>query len=201
MIRAPGRGRWVLIGLLVLFALPVWAAWGLYCGLGWRGDGAAAAGRLVSPAAPLPDLVLHRRDGQPAGASTSRLRGRWHVLQIAPQRCATGCRQRLAETRQAVALLHIDAPRVQRMLVIGDNARPSSLSAQPDLAIFRIQMKPWLARFRQAGLDDPANQVYLIDPAGRWMAYYSAPGLGDALHRDLVHLLSRPAAGESSDTL
>lgn len=184
------RGRFVLGLMIVLFALPSLLAWWGYHGVGWRGDGAAAAGRLVSPAQRLPTRHLVPTDDSGRARSSAEVFStRWTLLQVAENGCATICRERLTATRQLQAVLHDNADRVQRILVLGDNgARADAAGLQPGVAVYRTALSGWRARFAAAGADTPAT-VYLIDPAGRWMAFYPASQGIDALHHDITRLL------------
>ena len=171
------RGRAVFLLLVVLFAAPVAVAYGLYYGIGWRGDGEAAAGRLVRP------IVAVPADGREA------LAGRWTLLQLAPDGCDALCRARLRAGRQVRGLLHIEAARVRQVLLVGDNALAEPLARlQPEVTVYRIKVEDWQRLFDAREADRPGT-IYLIDPEARWMAYYP-PSIGaEGLHRDLERLL------------
>ena len=179
----PRRGRVVLGLLVVLFAAPLVTAYGLYYGLGWRGDGAAAAGTLVRPIVAVP------------ADSRAALAGRWTLLQLAPHGCNARCAKRLHTGRIVRGLLHVDAARVRQVLVVGDNTPAGSLArVQPDVTVYRTKVEHWHNLFSARARDVPGT-IYLIDPEGRWMAYYPPSVGADGLHRDLKRLLalsSRP---------
>ena len=177
------RGRAVVGLLVVLFAAPLVAAYGLYYGAGWRGDGEAAAGRLVRPIVAVPP------------ASRAALTGRWTLLQLAPHGCEARCKQHLHTGRVVRGLLHVDAARVRQVLVVGDNTPAETLTGlQPDVTVYRTKVEDWQALF-SARMREAPGTIYLIDPEARWMAYYP-PSIGaDGLHQDLKRLLalaSRP---------
>tara|TARA_B100002052_G_scaffold73854_1_gene66913 strand:- start:7144 stop:7710 length:567 start_codon:yes stop_codon:yes gene_type:complete len=177
------RGRAVVGLLVVLFAAPLVAAYGLYYGAGWRGDGEAAAGRLVRPIVAVPP------------ASRAALTGRWTLLQLAPHGCDARCKQHLHTGRVVRGLLHVDAARVRQVLVVGDNTPAETLTGlQPDVTVYRTKVEDWQALF-SARMREAPGTIYLIDPEARWMAYYP-PSIGaDGLHQDLKRLLalaSRP---------
>lgn len=181
------RGRGLLIGLVVLCALPGMTAWALRDGLGWRGPGNTAAGDLVAPPQDLPDTPLAPRDGGSVARSEAVFSGHWTFLQIAPMRCGHACDRSLRAARQVRALLHVDAARVQRVLLLGDNVPAPVL--QPDVVVYRTNVLDWQRLFMAQAAGVPGT-IYLIDPAGRWMAFYP-PSIGTgALHHDITRLLA-----------
>ena len=182
------RGRAMLAGLLVLFAAPLVAAYGLYYGIGWRGNGAAAAGTLVRPIVALSTIAA--RDPTYPAMSADRFKGRWTLLQIAPDGCRATCRQRLAAGRAVRGLLHMDAARVRQALIVGDNTPGDAVSGlQPDVTVYRTKAEDWQRLFASRHAGAPGT-IYLIDPEARWMAFYP-PSIGaDALHRDIKRLLA-----------
>ncbi|RJS94333.1 hypothetical protein [Salinisphaera sp. Q1T1-3] len=185
------RARWTLAALVAVFAAPVVAAWGLYHGLGWRGDGTAAAGRLVIPAVRLPETPVTGRDGATHQDVGALWRRHWTMLQVAPDGCRDACQASLRQSRQVRAVLHTDAARVQRMLILGDNTSPIARAAmQPDLAIYRTKVVDWRPTLAAHAADAPGT-ILLIDPAGRWMASYPPPADADALHHDINRLLAQ----------
>ena len=182
------RGRAMLAGLLVLFALPLMAAYGLYYGIGWRGNGAAAAGTLVRPIVALSTITAG--DTAHPAMRADVFQGRWTLLQIAADGCQVACRQRLALGRAVRGLLHVDAARVRQALIVGDNTPGDAVSGlQPDVTVYRTKVEDWQRLFASRHADAPGT-IYLIDPEARWMAFYP-PSIGaDALHRDLKRLLA-----------
>lgn len=178
--------RLKLIGVFLIFLLPLAGAYALYYGFSY-GSAGTNGGELVSPAEPLADITLRDAQGQrePSGKILEQA---WTILQVAPTDCGQECRQSLDETRQIRALLHRRAARVQRVLLTGAESMPT-FEAQPDLAVYQSDgLDAWIETFERAGAGAP-GVVYLVDPLGNWMLYYPPDGDGEALFEDIKHLL------------
>lgn len=185
-MKSQNIARLKLIGVFMIFLLPLATAYLLYYGLSY-GSAGTNDGNLIDPAEPLPELTLQAADGE----STSSLRlleQDWTILQVAPDGCEDACRRSLEETRQVRALLHRRSTRVQRVLLVGDSSAPG-FEGQPDLEIYRSDgARAWMQLFEAADAG-AAGTVYLVDPLGNWMLYYPPDGDGAALFDDIKHLL------------
>ncbi len=89
------RGRWTALGLLLLSALPVIAAYLAF--LYWSPGRGVNYGDLIEPQ-PLPDAALTALDG--SRFKLSSFRGKWLLVQIGSGRCAEDCVKRLFLMRQ-----------------------------------------------------------------------------------------------------
>lgn len=178
--------RLKLLGVFMMFLGPLALAYLLYYGLSY-GGAATNHGELVSPAIPLPDVTLTDKDDQ-SEASGALFEKKWTILQVAPDGCAEVCLQSLEETRQIRALLHRRAARVQRVLLT-DIARPQpAIERHPDLSTYRAPLSKITDAFESQNATTPGT-VYLVDPLGNWMLYYPPGGDGEALFKDVKHLL------------
>ncbi len=181
--------RLKLIGVFLIFLGPLALAYLMYYGLSYGGSGLGTnGGQLVSPAKPLPDIRLTDADGQSV-QSGAVLEQDWTILQVAADDCDSTCVESLNETRQIRALLHRRAARVQRVLLAGADAELSGLGEQPDLSVYRGDLAPMTTLLQDEDGADAAGVVYLIDPLGNWMLYYPPGGDGEALFKDIKHLL------------
>lgn len=179
------RARWKLIAIFMLFLGPLLAAYVLYYGMhGMRAGAATNKGELLTPAKPLPEVVLAGSDG--SLSSFDVLHGQWTYLQVAPKGCGDECQQSLKETRQIWALLHDERERVQRVLLVG--GEPAALPEQPRLKVYGGDLAALWAVIEAHGATDPGT-IYLIDPHGNWVLYYLPAGKGEGLFRDTKHLL------------
>lgn len=185
-------GRLKLALVVVLFTAPLVLASLLYFALpapsapGERTN----AGELLEPVRPLPGLALKDNDGQPL------FEDQWTLLTVAPQGCGETCRSRLADTRQVRAMMHRRSPRVQRVLVSG-NERDKRLidNEHPDLLV-RQGGRTLAEFFSQAGPEAVGpGVIYLMDPLGNWVLYYPAGRDAEAVFSDLKHLLKLSQIG------
>lgn len=180
------RGRLKLVGIFLLFAIPISSSYLLYYGLDAFGYGAATnKGELLTPAQPLPELQLRGEAG--ATTSTDVLAKHWTILQVAPDGCRSNCLRSLKETRQVWLLLHDERERVRRVLLVGGQRLPQ-LPKFPSVDIYNGDLGALWSLLQQHGADR-AGTVYLIDPLGNWVLYYPPEQDGTELYKDAKHLL------------
>lgn len=180
------RARLKLLGVFMIFVGPLALAYLLYYGLSY-GSAGTNGGELVEPAMRLPEVTLTGADGhtRPSGQLFEK---KWTILQVAPNGCGEACIESLEETRQIRALLHRRAARVQRVLVTDIEQPVPTIERQPDLSSFRAPLAKLVDAFEGQGATTPGT-IYLVDPLGNWMLYYPPGGDGEALFKDIKHLL------------
>lgn len=182
----------VMGGLLLVFFVPVVAAWVLFANIEqWRPMGTTNHGELVAPARPLADFTLQGLDGAPVG--DDYLRGKWTLVYIADSLCLEQCRARLHDLRQVRLALGADANRVQRLLVLSDQAEATALQGvlqdYPGMAVAtagKPESNGFLQSFDSAG---GAGRVYIVDPLGNLMMSYPPGAPPKGVLKDLQRLL------------
>ena len=173
--------------LALLFAAPLAAAWLLFfVRPDWQPGGHTNYGSLVSPARPLPDLMLADASGLAAAFPT----GKWTLVYLGRSSCDAPCVERLLLGRQVRTALNQNRDRVQRVYLAPDaaalaSARTQLASDHPDLLYFSAN-GPAAARFFEA--DDP-RALYLLDPQAHWLMSYSGVVEFKALLADIKKLL------------
>jgi len=199
--RTPAQSRRALLGLAALFFAPLGLAFLVYYGSGghWRPPGHVNHGTLIEPVRPtpplrLPELLPARVPAAAAndpGSLTAPdfLAHRWTLLYEGPGACGAACRRALHETRQVRLALNRDMSRVQRVFLATDPC--CELEAlrreHPDLIVVRADAAAGPLRALLPGAD--SDRVYVIDPLGNLMMWYSpAAGPKDMLS-DLKRLL------------
>lgn len=180
------RARLKLLGVFMIFLGPLLLAYLLYYGLSYGAAG-TNGGELVTPAVPLPEVTLTDDSGESV-PSLAIFEKKWTILQVAPNGCDEACTQSLNETRQIRALLHRRAARVQRMLLTSIDRPHPAIERQPDLQVYRAPLSALTDVFDDHDALVP-GMIYLVDPLGNWMLYYPPAGHGDALFKDIKHLL------------
>ncbi len=193
------QGR-VVIGIALLFFVPLGFAFYLYFGQGtWRPAALVNHGELLVPPRPLPPLVLPL-----AGSGATRpsfLLGKWTLLYVGPGVCGEHCRAALYNTRQVRLALNRDMDRVQRVFVAsGACCDEEFLKKQhPDLITARATAAaaPLLALLPtpHGVAPDEAAQVYLIDPNGNLMMTYASDSKPKGMLEDLKRLLGLSQIG------
>ena len=182
------RSRVQLVLLASLFFGPLAAAFVLYYGLpSWRPSFSTAHGALISPARPLPDVVLASANGAPLSADFLHLR--WSFVWVGPGDCAADCADALAAMRVVRQLLGPDATRVQRVFLY-TGAPPSAqwLAAQPELLAAGLddaQGKRLLESFPEPA----AGHLYIVDPHANLMMRYPPGDVRKGLLEDMKRLL------------
>lgn len=143
---------------------------------GWVPSGTTNQGELISP--PI--------NGAEISARLEKLES-WGLLQPAGRACDSDCEQMLYLSRQVVTGLGKDAGRISRMLIVpgdlSDEFRDLLGREHPDVEVIAAE----------TGLLDAVSEesplLFLVDPNGNVMMYYSTEKAGKPMLRDLKHLL------------
>lgn len=177
------KGRRMLLGLLLFFALPIALVLALHLS-GWRPSG-ASHGELLAPPQPLQLPALHDLTGR--AFSSQQWQGKWSLLYAAAgdDGCSVACQQQVYLLRQVHATLGKDIERAQRVLLLPQTADQRSLSAlrsrYPDLIVL-LADAPWQLAGQQSG-------VFLVDPLGNLILRYPSDYDPQGLRKDLQRLL------------
>ncbi len=150
------KGRRTLLLLAAVAIAPVVASYSAY--YLFPREQRTNYGELL--AVPAPPLDGTRADGRPF--ALSELRGKWVLWVSAPGNCGTTCQRDLFATRQARTIQGREMERVQRVLLVTDDATPDAalLAQHPDLLVAHV--RPEVLVRLPAG----ADRIYLVDPLG-----------------------------------
>jgi len=186
--RGHGSPRLVLLGIVALFLVPVVAAW-LLAGPGARWGGATVnRGTLLAPLELAATPGLRALDGEPLGEGY--LRGRWTLIEVAGDGCASECEGALYALRQTRRALGRKMDRVQRLLLIEAGAGAAAAlrlvgERYPGTRV-AAPTRGWLARLSG---DRRPGGIYLLDPRGFRVLYYPSGVDPRDILRDLERLL------------
>jgi cytochrome oxidase Cu insertion factor (SCO1/SenC/PrrC family) len=182
------KGRRMLLGLIIFFALPILLVLALHQ-TGWR-PGGTSHGELLTPPQPLQLPALQDLQGRPF------LMAQWHskwslVYAAGSDGCSAACQQQVHTLRQIHASLNKDIERAQRVLLLPKGADmrnlPQLQQRYPDLIVLVAQGEMQLAG--HAAQPGQVNDVFLVDPMGNLIMRY-APGYAPkGLREDLQRLL------------
>ncbi len=193
------KGRLGLIALAILFLGPMFAAYFSYYG-GWRPGGQVQNGHLVNPVPTLEAMSLYDSAGQ--ALEDDGLHGpRWTMLYIGSSRCEEVCQNRLYVMRQVWKSLHRRSKRVQGMYVVTDREQQTALEsfieaehsglhlayASPDGT--QSRSADWQQIFNAPGRAPQGDNIYIIDPLGNWMLYYTPEDDAKGMLKDIKKLL------------
>ncbi|MBF7728828.1 hypothetical protein [Pseudomonas sp. N040] len=171
-------GRWQLVLLLALVIGPMLLATAMFYGRFWIPEDRSYHGELIGGRQSLVEL------GVPFSAGKG-----WQLLVSAPQDCAAECQQLIYLARQIHIGLGRDASRANHALALA-----SPLSAELNERLQREY--PQLLRYpldpdvyARAVQDNPAAQLWIVDPLGNLVLRYPADANGKQILNDLRHLL------------
>jgi cytochrome oxidase Cu insertion factor (SCO1/SenC/PrrC family) len=191
------RQRRILIGVALMFFAPLGLSFYLYYGKSWHPGGHVNAGELIQPARPLPSLALPLLS---TGETPPQfLKGKWTFLYLQHGPCDDECRRRLYDTRQVRLALDREMTRVQRVFIgDGDCCDLQDLkAAHPDLIAVRASPadEPLLDLLPNHEGAVNSHRVYLIDPLGNLMMFYTPGAKPKGMLDDMKRLLSLSSIG------
>jgi hypothetical protein len=203
-LRRTARGRWLMIGVLLVCAAPVVASYLAYFVV--RPQARTNYSELIVPPRPLP-LALPLVDSAGTAVAPLSLRGQWLVIVVAGGACDARCERNLWLQRQLHETLGAEKDRVDKLWLIDDAAAPrretlaaiaaTSARGAPGFAPTTVLRVPhaalasWLDAAPGRAL---ADHLYIVDPRGDWMMRAPAEPDPARLKRDLDRLL-RASAG------
>jgi hypothetical protein len=173
-------------------------------------------GTLIRPMLDLPELQLRDDNGDAAylsfeemteGVAPADYKPRpWQLLFLSSADCDADCAERLYFLRQMHIRLGTESERVQRVFVLVDDATAqlsgelleTFATQQPDLRIVRgdrAQLQQLLAPSAQ-GRDPVAEHfIYVADPVGNVMLYFTPDNTLDEILKDIDKLLDQSSLG------
>jgi cytochrome oxidase Cu insertion factor (SCO1/SenC/PrrC family) len=184
-----------LFVVLSLFAAPLLLAFAIYYGSGWRPTGTTNKGDLITPAIPLPQVMLNKADGTQTDATF--LRNSWTLVYIGAGKCDEVCRSTLVVMRNARLLLGKDIKRVERVFLYTGTCCDESyfVAEQQGLMAASIDNTDGQTLQKQFPAINGINAIdgkrtYIVDPLGNLMMSY-APGTNPRdIYQDLKKLLN-----------
>lgn len=212
------KNKLKLTFLLLISALPITlATWSYNLRESNGVSSTSNNGVLVVPVVDVTALDLRETDGTPAFQSFEEMVAGvppsdyvprpWQLLYLGASACDDPCLERLYFVRQMHALLAGDSSRVERVYVhVGNDhaAMPAAeltalLDNQPglrivyaDAATLQQQLSPSL---KDAGDPIADHYIYVVDPLGNVMLYFTPDNTPDQILSDVENLLKRGSSG------
>lgn len=182
--RGQVAGRWQLLLLACVFFLPVLVAgWLYFQGRAFAPGGRTNHGVLLEPIVNLEDTIPDSRTTELSGTE-------WLLVYVHDQPCASACRDALYRLRQSHRMLGPDMDRVRRVFLHGRNP-PDRVFLEREhagLAAFEDrEAAELLSRKRPEEL--APGGLYLVDPLGNLVMYFSPDLAPGDMVDDIEHLL------------
>ncbi len=198
------NSRQALVLLALLFLMPVLVAYLMHMRAehGWRPAGTTNKGTLIQPPLPL-DLPAGLISATEKPVSQDFLSGKWTLVYIGDAACGEVCRNRLYQMRQVRLAQGENLRRVQRLFLVtgaSDAADLKKILADyPDMAAALLSPEQAAAiapMFSVEGISmQGADNLYLVDPLGNLMMYYSPDADPRGMIQDLQRLLKYSHTG------
>ncbi len=190
------RGRLIALGLMLVVALPMVAAYIIYhTGMGMP-TGTINKGDFLHPPQPVARLQLQTPEGDTWQADAED--ERWRLVVPVTAECDQACRDKLYVTRQVHVRLGKDAYRVQRLVVLVDSELTQGLQnwleeEHPGVVVLHNSAADWRAMLAPTNLEDSdplaGGHYYLMDPQGYLMMSYRPEHTGGELLDDVKRML------------
>ena len=200
----PKKPFWILTAIVLLFAVPLLlAALLLHQGTLDKSLPTTNHGQLIIPPLDLANLRLH--DAQTHLITPSIWKGRWLLLYINPNSsCDTSCEKKMYNLRQIRSATGKDQSRLQRAILTFNNQ-----SDDPHLAQLLNTQYVGTLHFKAAAEDInhflgnagaaklalTQGSIYLVDPHGNVLMYYSADADSMGIFKDITRLLKLSKIG------
>ncbi|MGK0169053.1 MAG: hypothetical protein ACI9W2_000772 [Gammaproteobacteria bacterium] len=194
--RTRNQGRWTLVAIAAIFALPIVVAWWLNVSPGALSNSTPHSGTLVPHAPNLDEGKLRALGGEPLAEQI--FTDKWSLISINPDsQCKSPCTHALYVSGQVRLAMGREITRVQRVLVQqtgeSDAVRSFLLATQTaEAGLAVVEGAPgWLTQVKQvlptnAALDE---YLYVADPQGRLVVFYPLSDDPKGLIKDLKRLL------------
>lgn len=176
------RGRLALVGIALVFAIPLVAAFVLRAG-DWQPQKTTQSGILVHPAHDVSTATAMLTDGSRYAWQDAQFR--WTLVLLAGSDCAQDCRARIDEALRMRITLGRNADRL-RVLYLGPALPQDFLAARAPLAVGRDDTGAF-AFARPTGAD--ALALALVDPRGQLMLRYADGYDAQGLRRDIAKII------------
>ena len=187
-------GRFIPALLFFTAALPVLAAFYMY----FSGSSLIPADRVNKGTLVVPTLAMDKLDLQLVQAGEGEIEGKWKLLVFGSGACETGaCKQSLYYTRQVNIALGREAGRVVRYYINTDVALDEQVLTAFETDYPRLHIQQSNGEAVAVFLDKtvPAEAVvqdsyiFIADPLGNVMMYYTPENEGGDILDDLKKLL------------
>lgn len=185
------KGRWKMLGVLLVCAAPVIASYLAYYVI--RPEGRRNYGELIDPQRPLPTWT--GVDAQGRTVPLASLKDQWLLVSVADSSCNEACVEHLYLQRQLRETLGREKERLDWVwLRTGNAALPEALQKATAAAqVLQVDAQAVAAWLQPAPGQKIEDHLYVVDPLGNWMMRFPARLDPAQAKRDLGQLLRASA--------
>ena len=176
--------RLKLLGIGAIAVAPVLGSYLLYWF--WSPSGYTNYGTLLKPQ-PVPEITLLSADG--SAFSFTQLRGRWVLVAVDSGQCSAQCEKKLWTIRQVRQAQGKDVPRLERVLVIDDDAKPATQLMHDYAGTWFVPAKESAVPASFVAERSNRNHIYLVDPRGNVMLRFPEEPDPKRMMKDISRLL------------
>ncbi len=189
------KSRFTLLSIFAIALVPMVLASYMYFNHVLVPSARTNHGTLILPPLDFNELNLSDINGRII--TTDDLEGKWAMLIVSSGSCLETCQANLYKARQVNIALHKESHRVERYYVDAGIEKASGLKEAdrlkyPQLKLVsadRFQLKAYLDKNLDANAALKENYIFITDPVGNVMMYYSPEQSGKDLLEDLQRLL------------
>ena len=183
------KSRLKLIGIVLLFFMPVVSAWYLVFFTNYKMHTKGVEhGLLISPIIQVGDFELF----EPISQEKYQLIGKWTLVSFVENKCDEACEFQLYELRQIWLALGKDANKIQRLAIVQGNDLISSEQIKLSQGQLLLKDDSDLNRLYNLFKSYPDfnnEPIYLIDPYGNLMMQYKKGTNPSGIIKDLERLI------------
>ena len=184
------KSRLKLIGIVLLFVMPVVYAWYLVFFTNYKMHTKGVEhGLLISPIIQVGDFELF----EPISHEKYQLIGKWTLVSFVENKCEKACEFQLYELRQIWLALGKDSNKIQRLAIVKDKNLISSEQIKLSQGhLFLKEDKDSKDRLNSRIKSYPAfdnESIYLIDPYGNLMMEYKKGTNPSGIIKDIERLI------------
>ena len=183
------RVPWSLWVLVLIFALPPLLGWLYFLNPEWLPEGQVNHGTLIQPPRPVHALAVSDANGAPF--DWSALEDKWSIVLVGGTACGDACIERLIQVRQLRRALGADRQRLERLLIMNDDAATPSLAGLEGTRLLRVapaDRRELAALFHVPG-GVAGETTFLVDPRGGVMMAHDPSVTSKQMLEDLQTLL------------
>lgn len=181
--------KWGLYLLFAAFLAPLALAFIFYYGHLIKPSKGTEHGILLQPTLNFSAIAPKSSIVPPSARS-------WQLMYVVANACDSQCEQTLHLLRQLHVALGKDSDRVQRVLVVIDSQQPLNYKPGPALSpttaaysVSNAQWQQFLNNSNDAQTMAKQGGLYIVDPNGNAMLYYSPIFPPKGVLEDIKHLL------------
>lgn len=193
MSESKTSGRWILILIFFICAVPLVLAWLLLQNPQWL-SGRTNYGNLIVPAVPVDRSNLFAFDAF-SRQNLNEMKGHWVLLHVVTaQGCDKVCKESLYKTKQIRLMLNKDLLRLRRVLMLDQGADEQQAGDRwrDHRYLLRVRPGQGVIDLLSDAIGRPLEEgmVFVMDPIGNVLLWYP-PGFDPyGVKKDLKRLLS-----------